>query len=219
MATLADRVTGLKIKSYSITAPASYATGGFLVDATADFNSIGFMSVGVLIRGSLPACSYEMLHDMDLSSVEAFGKGVVKIVTGTFDKASMGNVSGEPGSVGVRSSKFAAANSTGSAHTHTMNHDHPSVTSGNESTAGTLGVLLAAGGGNMRNHNHVFDVASFSGSTDSAGSTHTHDRSFEYEHSHGNTQAATDITLGELANGTNISTTIFMVTVYGFGKS
>ena len=216
MATL-DTISGIKVKSYSVSGPASYATGGFLQDASADFSWIGFVDVIVTTRGSLPPCDFETLHNKTLAGAEALGQAVIKVVRGRYDKATMGLTSGVPGSVSTRSVKFAAASTTGAAHTHTFDHDHAAVTSPTETAAGTLGILLAAGGGNMRNHTHSFDVANLAAT--SSSTSHTHDRSFEYDHSHAKTVATVDISAVELASTTNISATTFTLVVYGFGKT
>src|SRR3990167_6875222 len=166
MATL-DTVTGVKIKSYSVSGPASYATGGFLHDASADFSWIGFIDVIVTTRGALPPCDYEFLHNRNLSSAEALGQSTIKIVRGRYDRGTVGNVSGQPGGVTVQAAKTAAGTTTGSDHTHSFDHDHPLVTSATENLPGGVGVLFALGGGNMRNHTHVFDVPAFVGNSTS----------------------------------------------------
>ncbi len=217
MPAVADTTTGAKVKVYNVSGPASYATGGFLLDASADFSWIGYVDVQITAPGVLGPIQTEFLLNRDLSSVEAYGKATLKLVRGRYDKATMGAPAGNPAGTAVQAALFAAATTTGSSHTHTIDHDHPSVTSATETAAGTLGVNLAAGGGNMVGHTHNFDVPAFTGS--SAAATHAHNRSFEYDHSHNKTEAAANISAIEVANGTNISTTTFAVLVYGFGKA
>lgn len=211
-----DTLSGVMAKVYSVTGPASYATGGFLKDVSADFSWIGFVDIIVNVRGVLPADDFEFLHNRSLAGAEAFGQVVVKCNRGRYDKASIGDPSGNPSGTTVRAAKFAAATTVGSNHTHAIDHDHPAVNSANETASGTLGVLLAGGGGNMRNHLHSFDVPNFTGS--GGASTHTHDRSFEYGHTHALNTSTADATLAEIANGTNLSGVTFVLTVYGFGK-
>lgn len=212
-----DAISACQAKVYTVPGPASYATGGFLMDASADFSWIGFVDVNTTTRGVLPSEEFEILLNKNLSSADAMGKAVVKIVIGRYDKADMGNVSGNPAGTTVRSVKFAAATTVGSAHTHTIDHNHPAVTSANETASGTLGLNLAAGGPDMRNHNHDFDISAFAGS--SGSTTHNHDRSFEYGHTHALTIGGSNLTEVELANGTDISGTTFTIVVFGFGKS
>lgn len=216
MATL-DAGTGAKVKAYSFSGPASYATGGFLLDASADFSWIGMVDLVVVTRGVLPAVDHELLLNRDLSSVEAFGKATIKLVRGRYDKATFGAVTGQPGGVTVQAAKTAAGTSTGSSHTHTINHDHPSVESADVTAAGTIGVLLAAAGGAMRSHTHTFDVPAFTGSA--INNQHFHDRSFEYDHAHSLTTATADLTAAEIANATDLSGVSFRALVYGFGEA
>jgi len=210
-----DTATGAKVKAYSVTGPASYATGGFLHDASADFSWVGFCDVTVTTRGSLAPCDFEYLLNKDLSSVEALGKAVIKVVRGRYDKATMGNVTGQPGGVTVQSAKTATATTTGSSHNHAINHDHAAVTSATETASGAA-VNLSVGGGAAGGHTHSFDVPSLTGNTTS--DTHTHDRAFAYDHAHTSTVATVDCSPVEVANGTDLSATTFAVLVYGFGK-
>lgn len=210
-----DTITGVKAKTYTVSGPASYATGGFLHDASADFSSIGFVKVNVSIRGPLPPCDYELLLNRDLSSVEAFGKAVIKVVRGRYDRATMGNPISLPAGTATQSALFAAGTTTGSSHTHTMNHDHPSTESGDYISGGG-NANASVGQPPIASHTHTVDIANFTGST--TATTHSHVRAFEYDHSHTKTVANVDLSVVELANGANISTTTFKVTVFGFGK-
>lgn len=211
-----DTITGLKAKVYSISGPASYATGGFAVSASADFSSILAIEPEITTRGSLPACDFEVANNVTTAGAESLGNGVIKIVTKTYDKATMGAVSGNPGGTTVQASKFAAATTTGSTHTHAIDHDHPATDSGAMIASGGAAAANAAGPA-LSTHTHSVDVAAFTGNSGTDG--HTHDRSFEYQHSHSLSESTTDATATELTNGTDISTTTFTVTVYGFGKS
>lgn len=212
-----DTITGAKAKTYSVTGPASYATGGFLHDASADFSWIGYIDIAVATRGVLPPCDYEMDLNVDTSAAEALGKAVIKVVRGRYDRATLGAATGKPSGVTIESALTATATTSGSGHTHSINHTHTSpVTSLSNNAPGSLGVLLASGGGNSHHHTHDFTIPAFSGT--SSSTTHSHNRSFEYDHSHGNTQATTNVSLVEMANTTDLSGVTFKLTVYGFGK-
>lgn len=210
-----DVVTIPKIAVGNVSGPASYATGGFLHDLSASFAEIHFYKLTIETPGSLEAEDFEYLYNQDLSGNIAHGKVVIKINRDRYDKATTGNVTGEPGGVTVRASKFAAATTTGSGHSHTLDHDHPSATSGTPTAAGA-GVDAAAAAAAVAGHTHTVDIPAFTGNTGSTGN-HTHDRSFGYEHDHAFTDAETNVSLVEVANATNLSTTTFRYLAVGYG--
>lgn len=185
--------------------PASYATGGFELDLTAQLSFVRYLSLEIETVGSLASDEYEVLLNRDTSGVFAPGKAVIRLLRDRYDKTTVGAVTGEPGSVSVRASKFATATTSGSSHTHSIDHDHPSTTSGTPTAAGS-GVDAAAAAAAVAGHTHSVDVANFTGN--SAATTHTHDRSWEYEHGHAvGTVTDTAVSLVEVANATNLSTT------------
>lgn len=214
-----DVISGAHIKVYSITGPASYLTGGFLHDASADFSWIGFVDLIQTVRDSdlNGPFDYEILPNRNLASAEAFGQVTIKLNRGQWDRETLGNVTGQPGGVTVQAAKTATATST--SHLHDITHNHAVVTSAVPVNAGTLGQLLdALGAANlMLTHTHNFDVPNFVGNT--VANLHTHDRSFEYDHSHSLTTAVTDVALSEVPNATNLSGATFKLVVYGFGKA
>ncbi len=212
MATL-DTTTGAKKKVYTVTGPASYAAGGFLHDASADFSWIGFVDVIVATRGVLPPVEYEIDRNVDTAGAEAAGKCVVKLVRHRYDKATMGNVSGQPGGVTVQA---AAAADDVSTHTHAYDHDHGAVTSG--ANAVGSGSAVNAASPAIQTHTHTFTIPPLT-ATSGAGGSHGHTRAFQYEHSHDKTVAATDVAAVEMGAATNLSGVTFKVVVYGFGKS
>lgn len=205
-----DAVHDLKVITKSITGPASYATGGFLVDASADLTFLGFMVITV-VAGALPGHEFEEAVDVDLTGAEAFGKGVVKVVKHTVVQASVGNVSGQPGGVTVQAALAANAVST---HTHPLDHDHGAVTSGTEAQA-TPGSIVAATPDHL-GHTHNFTIPALV-LTSAAGGSHGHNRAFEYEHNHPTTVSTTDITATEVTAGTNLSGVTFEIVCLGFG--
>ncbi len=212
-----DTATGAKVQAVTVAGPASYLTGGFLLDLSADFSWLGFLDAQVSVPGVLGPVEFELLLNRDLSGAEAFGKAAVKLVRGRYDRATTGAVTSNPASTTVQAAKTATATTTGSSHTHTFNHDHPAAVSATETASGALGVNLDAAGPSMRNHTHTFDVPAFTGSTPAG--THAHDRSFEYDHSHGRTESTVAASAVEVANGTNLSGTTIVLLAFGFGGS
>lgn len=168
------------------------------------------------INRQLGECDFEYDLNVDLTAAEAHGKAVIKIVRGRYDQATVGNVSGQPAGVTVRSAEAATATTTGSAHTHTMNHDHPSTTSG-AATAGGSGVDTG-GAFAISAHTHAVDIANFTGST--ASGTHTHNRRFEYDHIHSvSAPTVTDVAASEMASATDLRAVTLRIIAIGFGKS
>lgn len=183
--------------------PASYAAGGFELDLTADLTFIDFLTVEIETNGALVPCRFRYTRNQDTTGAFAPGKAVIKIMREQYDKLTFGNVSGLPGGVTAQSAKFAAATTTGSSHTHAIDHDHPPTESGAVQTGGNA-ADAGAGGPVIAAHTHTVDIASFTGT--SGSQTHTHDRSFEYDHDHGLTETTTDTALVEVAATTNLST-------------
>lgn len=198
-----DTVTVPKIVYGNKSGPASYATGGFELDLTADFRFIDFLTVEIETNGSLVPSRFRYTRNQDTAGAFAPGKAVIKIMREQYDKLTFGNVSGLPGGVTAQSVKFAAATTTGSGHTHSIDHDHPSATSGTPNAAGGS-VGAAIGGAAHSEHTHTVDIASLTGT--SGSQTHTHDRSFEYDHDHSLTETTTDTALAEVSATTNLST-------------
>lgn len=185
--------------------PASYAAGGFELDLTAQLSFVRYLSMEIETVGSLPSDEYEVLLNRDTAGVFAPGKAVIRLLRDRYDKTTAGAVSGQPASVTVQAAKFAAANTTGSSHTHSIDHDHPSTVSSTPTAAGA-GVDAALAQPAVAGHTHAIDVPNFVGS--STATTHTHDRSYEYAHGHSlGTVTDTAVSLVEVANATNLSTT------------
>jgi len=213
MAAVKDTATGAKVKVYTVTGPASYATGGFVHDASADFSSVGFMLVTVTTRGVLPICDVEIDVNVDAAGAQALGKGVIKLVRHRYDRATLGAPTGNPAGTTVQAALTAVA---ADAHTHTFTHDHPSLTSAAATPSGAATLLDGAGPG-LLNHTHTIDYPSVSPGTGSGA--HQHNRAFEYDHSHTRTESSTtDVAAVEIAATTNLSGVTFTVVVFGFGK-
>lgn len=217
MASATGTINTPKIKVYSQTGPASYSTGGFVITGlTSDFSWIGHIEVAITTRGTLPAVNYEIFKNVNASNAESLGNGGIRILRGMYDRATLNAITGLPGGVTAQSSKFAAGTTTGSDHTHANDHDHGNVDSADNNSSGT-GVTTNVGEPAADNHNHTFTIPAYTGSTGS--STHSHDRSFEYQHNHAvNTPTTTNVTITEVASTTNLSGVTFNFIVYGFGK-
>lgn len=200
---VSDSVTVPIVTYGNVSGPASYATGGFLLDLSATYSFIKFLSIEIETPGTILSDEYEIALNQDTTGAFAPGKAVIKLLVDKYDKMSVGNVSGNPASTTVEASKTATATTTGSSHNHTMNHDHPNTTSSTPTASG-VGVATTVGGIAQTTHTHDVDVAAYTGNTSS--DTHTHNRSFEYDHSHGTTSGLSDITPVEPTVGTNFST-------------
>ena len=210
---VSDIVTVPFIVYGNVSGPASYATGGFQLDLTASLSFIRYLSLEIETIGSLASDEYEVILNQDTTGTFAPGKATIKLLRDRYDKFSIGAVSGNPGGTTVQASKTATGTTTGSSHTHTIDHDHPSTTSSAPTAAGA-GVDAAAAQPAVAGHTHTVDIAAFTGS--SATGTHTHDRSFEYEHGHAiGTVTDTAVSLVEVANATNLSTTTWRYLAVG----
>ena len=215
---MTDEPTGLKIKAYSVSGPASYSTGGFTHDASADFSTIKFVRPVVTTPGSLPPCDFEIDVDKTQAGTEAFGQCAIKIVRERYDRATISSITGLPAGVTGQASKFAAATTTGSSHTHDFSHGHTVESATPDTDVSTEGGDTAIGGTPINVHTHTATrTSNILGST---STTHTHLKSFEYEHDHPlASTTVTDVAATELAAATNISTTTFSLIIYGFGPS
>jgi len=209
-----DTVTVPKIKVGNWSPPASYTTGGVELDLSVAFSFLNAVKLEVETIGSLMPVMQVHSYNVDTSGAFAQGKAVIKLLRVRYDKITVGAVSGVPSGVTARNTKFAAGTTTGSGHTHAIDHDHPSVTTATPTVGGT-GADGALGGVAVVGHTHTVDIANFIGSNTSA--THTHDRSFEYDHDHGITHTETAASYVEVAAGTDLSTTVFRYRAYGQG--
>lgn len=191
------------------TGTTSYTTGGFVIDLTPTFSSVNSATLRVVTQGAnLPACRYE--YDLNAPAV---GKVTVKIMKKMYAKTtSVGNVTNQPASVTVQATSGVASSSE-SSHTHPIDHDHGSFASAANGTGGGQ-VLLDAVGPNLEIHTHTLDLANLTG-TSGAGTSHNHTDNSIYQHQHGATHTATNLTSTELANGTNLSGTVWSLIVSG----
>lgn len=201
MAAIQDTVTIPKIVGGSVSGPASYATGGFLLDLSATFSFLRFLSIEITTFSGLECDDYEIALNQNTSGVFSPGQAVIKLLNHPYDKFSVGNVTGNPGGTAVQAALFAAGTTTGSSHVHDMTHGHSGVSSTPVPSGG--GVATNVGGDAHSAHTHDVLVPDFAGNTGAA--THTHNRDYEYDHVHSRTNTETTITPVEVGAGTNIS--------------
>lgn len=200
---VSDTVSNKKIVTFDKSGPASYAAGGFEVDQSAQFAFLHYLSlIQTASGGTIGAYHFVLALNTDSTGAFAQGKARVKVMRDRYSRSTFGNAQNAPSGVTVEVNAVAAGTSTGSSHTHAIDHDHPSTTS-SAPTAGGDGVDAALGQPAIAAHTHAVDIANFTGS--SGANTHAHDRTFEYTHGHGLTNTVTNTTRVEVAAGTNLS--------------
>lgn len=192
--------------------PASYPTGGFVIDLSKTFSSLNSLDL-VVKKGSrganLPAVRYEIVLDSP-----GAGQATVKIVRKRYDRTStIGNVSGQPAGVTIQAASGVVTSSE-SAHTHGMDHDHASFSSAVPSQTGAAVLLDALGNAGLLNHTHALDLPAFVG-TSGAGTSHNHVDNTIYAHVHVIVEANTNYASSELPNATNLTGTTFYLAANG----
>lgn len=75
--------------------PASYATGGFLLDLSGSLSFVRYLSLEIETIGSLASDEYEVLLNRDTAGVFAPGKAVIRLLRDRYDRTTVGAVSGE----------------------------------------------------------------------------------------------------------------------------
>lgn len=193
--------------------PASYATGGMVVDLSKTMSSLNSLDL-VVKKGSRGANLPLVRYETTLNSPSA-GKATVKIVRKRVSEVSViGNINAgsQPAGVTIQPTS-GVASSNEAAHTHSIDHDHPSFTSGAPSNTGAS-VLLNALGPNHSTHSHTLDLPNLTG-TSGAGSSHNHQDNSIYQHQHGANQTSTDYSSAEVANATNLSGTTWLICATG----
>lgn len=181
--------------------PSSYPTGGFEIDLSQALSSVNFLDLVVKkgSRGSLPAVDYNFILDSPDP-----GKVTVKLLRKRYDRTStVGDVSGEPASVTVQAASGVVSSSE-SAHVHTLDHNHASVTSSAATNTGAaVNANLATLNQNVGSHTHAVDVPAMTG-VNSGTVSHSHADNNIYQHQHAANQTATNWTLTEVANATDL---------------
>jgi hypothetical protein len=196
----------IKAKAGSTTGPASYATGGFVVDLSADFSSVDFFQLAIeTVGANLPPCHFEVTRNSPTN-----GKVTVKVMRHRYDRATVpqGGVGNAPTGVTVQTSKQNSDGESGHTHDTTIGAlGTTNKTSGAPSAtaAPTAGIASAPG---TNTHTHTTDIDHTHGTkTSAAGTSHNHGSSFLYDHSHTVTQTETNAASVELGAGTNLSGT------------
>lgn len=184
--------------------PSSYATGGIVVDLTKTYSSVNHFSWTVKTRGAnLPGCSYIYLLNSPVD-----GKVTVKIMHKRYNEAvfiDFINAGSQPTGITIQATSGVASSSE-SVHTHSIDHNHASFSTGAASNAGAEALLDVLGPSVGTTHTHTFDLPNFTG-TSGAGSSHNHTDNSIYAHQHSLSYTETDYLAVELANATNLSGT------------
>lgn len=215
MTAVTDASVGVKVKTITQAGPASYSAGGFVVDFSATHVWLGFVQPVVkTAAGTLPGIEYEVALNRDASGVEALGKVAIKVLRNQYQKGSSGSVTGQPGGVTVQS---ALSNNSATTHTHDFTHSHAPLLSGTGQQAGAGSNSAASPDADA--HVHQFTPGTATVTTTPAGGSHSHPRPFEYDHNHAVTTTVTDVSLSEVAGGTDLSGTTWLFIGYGFGAT
>lgn len=186
----------------------TYSTGGINIDLSSAFSTINFANIQVQTPASLPAVRFHYNISAATLNIQFYKIQYTKVT-------AIGNVTNQPSGVTVQSSSGQTSSSE-SAHTHSIDHDHPSFSSA-APTAGGAGVTTVVLGPNMTSHTHTLDLPNFTG-TSGAGTSHNHTDNTIYEHGHSVTQPATSMDAStQLANGTSLSGVI--VNLFATGVS
>lgn len=222
--TVADKVATLtatvpKIVTGATAGPASYATGGFVVDLSATFTDIDFFALAITTVGAnLPPCHYEYALNTPTA-----GKVTCKVMRHRYDRATVGDTSAQnpPSGVTLQGASGAAV-AAGSAHTHGNGTlavgDHAAHT--HEQSASTALSVDVGGVGNATRVSVATGDPSAVLTHSVAGalgneSSHTHVDNNLYQHGHVVTQTETNAASVELANATNLSGSAFMYLAAG----
>jgi hypothetical protein len=169
-----------RIEYGQIAGPNPYVGGGFVLNLSARFSTVGFLSIE---PNSAPAAS--LAHRV-LLDTPAPGQATILLVDRTYAAVlSVDSASNPPVGVSIaaaagETTDTEAAHTHGvgtldaateAAHTHAVDHDHPSVVSAAPSAQGTgaLGVGTTA----EDTHTHAVDVPAYAGAS-GAGSVHDH---------------------------------------------
>ncbi len=186
----------------------TYATNGFTIDLRSTFSSINHFRMVPKTIGSLPNVQYRF-HLNNPGN----GRLKVELYLKSYDRlSSIGNVQNQPSGVTVQAASGATSSSE-SSHTHAIDHNHASFTSGNNVAAGA-GVLDQVLGTSIGTHTHDLDLPNLTG-TSGAGSSHSHADNSIYAHTHVETRATTDATRTEMANGTSLSSVTWLFMASG----
>lgn len=188
---------------------ASYTTGGLVFDLSATYSSLNSVFLTISNLSTMAAVRPEYA----LNSPSA-GKVTVKLLKKRYVRVSSidAGVTGQPAGVTVRTSSGGTAASE-SSHTHTIDHDHPS-TNTNGITNGAGGSVNSPLGAAIEGHTHALDLPNYTGNS-GAGTSHNHTDNTLYAHNHTLNQSATNFSLTEIANGTDLTAVRFNLLAFG----
>lgn len=196
----------MKVETDSFSGPASYSTGGITI--ATGLASVDHLKLFVSVPGAnLPPCVFVYSR--------SGGNVTVKLMRRRYDKLTgIGAVTGLP--AGVSSAATSGQTYvTEQSHTHSIEHDHGSVTSGTPIAGGGGVTLQAVSPTSISTHTHPFDVPNFTGDSGIPSVAHTHTWNNLYQHQHSTTLTETDPALSELPAGTNLSGATFAYRAIG----
>lgn len=183
--------------------PASYSTGGFVIDLSATYSSLNRVKLGLKkgTRGNLGIgrLRYRL-------NVPSAGQVTVVVEKYRYDRiTAFGNVQNQPGGVTVAAASGQVSSSE-SAHTHNANHDHGTWVSSVPTDAGA-GVALDALGPNMSAHTHNVTMPMFVLTTGTV--SHNHVYNSIYQHQHRQFITLTNVALAEITAATNLAASLW----------
>jgi len=191
--------------------PTSYSTAnGFVFDLSATYSAVNDFDLIVKkgTRGNLGIGRPQIVLDSPSA-----GQVTVRFYKHQYDRtSSTGTVQNQPSGVTVATSSGQVATSE-ATHVHAYDHDHPAFFTSAPIPAG-IDSLLDALGGVIDEHIHEVNWAAVVADT-AAGSSHNHTDNTLYAHLHSVTHTATNYTIAELTNGTNLSSTEFLCVASG----
>lgn len=183
--------------------PASYSTGGFVIDLSATYSSLNRVKLGLKkgTRGNLGIgrLRYRL-------NVPSAGQVTVVVEKYRYDRiTAFGNVQNQPAGVTVAAGSGQVSSSE-AAHTHSIDHNHAAQASSTPAAAGA-GVGLDALGPNMSSHTHLVDLPNFTGTSGTV--SHNHVYNSIYQHRHRQLITLTNYALAEITAATNLAASLW----------
>lgn len=188
--------------------PASYATGGFVIDLTGSYTTVNSFKMAPKkgTRGNVPFGRFE--YKLNVPSA-----GMVTVLVRKYQftrTSALGTPTGQPAGVTVLAASGGLTSTD--AHTHSATHDHAAQVSA-APAAGGGGMVLAVGAPAINTHTHSVDVPSFI--LTSTSTTHSHTDNSIYAHNHSVVRTNTNVSQIELPAATDLSATTFFCAATG----
>lgn len=183
-----------KLETSSFTGPASYTTGGHTIST--GLTQVDFANVEI----DTPGANLPHFQVVISRSGANFTYKIMRVQSDQL--TTIDAVSGLPAGVSAAASSGQTYDTV--SHLHTMAHDHPATTSTTNTSTGGGTTLDLTSPISIGAHTHSFNPPNFTGNTGSEAA-HTHTWNNIYQHQHSLTQTETNMTLSEIANGTNLS--------------